>query len=119
MTMLGSDTPVFFIILPYSMLMIGLTVAIMPMNIWSVANLPDRILHHGNAVNSTFRQIAATLGVAIMVTVMSLAASLTSRNGDDRADLTGIRVAFWVSVAIGLTNLVIVIVNVKNKKDAN
>jgi MFS family permease len=118
MAMLGSATPVFFIILPYSMLMIGLTVAFMPMNVWSVANLPNEILHHGNAVSSTFRQIAATLGVAIMVSVMSFATAIAARNGDEQAALTGIRVAFWVAVAIGLTNFTIVIVGVKSKKAA-
>jgi EmrB/QacA subfamily drug resistance transporter len=117
MTMLGSDTPVFLIILPYSMLMIGLTVAIMPMNIWSVAKLPKDILHHGNAVNSTFRQIAATLGVAIMVSVMSFAAALAAQGGDAQAELTGIRIAFWVAVAFGVMNFVIVIFNVKRRPD--
>lgn len=116
MAMLGSATPLFLIILPYSTLMVGLTVAFMPMNVYAVETLPNTILHHGNAVNSTLRQVAATLGVAIMVSVMSLATNIAARNGDGQAGLTGIRIAFWFALAIGLINFVIVIVNVKSKK---
>jgi predicted MFS family arabinose efflux permease len=56
------------------------------------------------------------LGVAIMVSVMSFAAALAAQGGDAQAELTGIRIAFWVAVVFGVTNFLIVIFNVKRRE---
>ena len=90
-----------------------------PINIWSISNLPDDILHHGNAVSSAMRQVASTFGVALMVSTMSLATNLFAVDNPAKSQLIGIHAAFYLSIAIAVISLVLVIVKVKDHKKTN
>ena len=97
----------------------GLMLANTPINIWSISNLPDEILHHGNAVSSAMRQVASTFGVTLMVSVMSLATNLYAVDNSAKSQLIGIHAAFYLSIAIAVIGLVLVIVRVKDRKKTN
>ncbi|NEG69747.1 MDR family MFS transporter [Bifidobacterium choloepi] len=50
----------------------GLIFATTPLNTWCLGFLPDELIPHGNAVSNTMRQVAAAVGTAVLVSVMSM-----------------------------------------------
>lgn len=116
MAMWGFETPITLMIIVYCARSFGLMLANTPINIWSISNLPDEILHHGNAVSSAMRQVASTFGVALMVSTMSLATNLFADDNPTKSQLIGIHAAFYLSIAIAVVSLVLVIVKVKDRK---
>lgn len=116
MAMWGFETPITLMIIVYCARSFGLMLANTPINIWSISNLPDEILHHGNAVSSAMRQVASTFGVALMVSTMSLATNLFAGDNPAKSQLTGIHASFYLSIAIAVVSLVLVIVKVKDRR---
>jgi CBS domain-containing protein len=114
MAMFEFDTPLSFMTVSYGALIIGLMLANTPINAWSISSLHDDILHHGNAVSSTLRQVSASLTIAIMVSVMSYVSGLYSPDlGEPAAQMMGVRTTYVLSAAIGIAALIIVIIKVK------
>jgi EmrB/QacA subfamily drug resistance transporter len=113
MALFDLRTTVSFMIASFAIRSVGLMLANTPMTIWSIGALPDDILHHGNALSSTLRQIASTLSTAIMVSAMSLVSALCADWGALQSQLMGIRATYWLSVAIGLAALVMTVVVVR------
>lgn len=116
MAMWGLKTSVILMIIVYCARSFGLMLANTPINIWSISSLPDEILHHGNAVSSAMRQIASTFGVALMVSAMSLTTNLFTSDNSAKSQLIGIHVTFYLSIAIAVISLVLVIVKVKDRR---
>lgn len=116
MAMWGFKTSVMLMIIVYCARSFGLMLANTPINIWSINSLPDEILHHGNAVSSAMRQIASTFGVALMVSAMSLTTNLFTSDNSAKSQLIGIHVTFYLSIAIAVISLVLVIVKVKDRR---
>jgi EmrB/QacA subfamily drug resistance transporter len=112
----GMETSITFMIVVYCVRSIGLMFGNTPLNIWAIAKLPDNLLNHGNAVQSTLRQVGSSLGVAIMVAVMTLVTSLSSDLGVKEAQLRGIVAAYWLAVGIAAISLSLVVINVKDSK---
>lgn len=119
MAMWGFETTIAFMIIVYCARSFGLMLANTPINIWSISNLSDEILHHGNAVSSAMRQVASTFGVALMVSAMSLVTNLSAAGNPAKSELMGIHAAFYLSIAIAVISLVLVIVNVKDRRKVN
>ncbi len=116
MALWGFETPIALMIVVYCARSFGLMLANTPINIWSISNLPDKILHHGNAVSSAMRQVASTFGVALMVSAMSLATNLFASDNSVKSQLIGIHAAFYLSIAIAVIGLVLVIIKVKDRE---
>jgi CBS domain-containing protein len=114
MAMFDFRTPLSFMTVSYGALIIGLMLANTPINAWSISSLHDDILHHGNAVSSTLRQVSASLMIAIMVSVMSYVSEIYSPDMDGpAAQMMGVRATYLISAAIGIAALIIVIIKVK------
>jgi CBS domain-containing protein len=118
MATFGFETPVAFMVATYAMIAAGLMFTNPPVSLWALNNLSNDILHHGNAVQSTLRQVGSTLGVAIMVAAMSLVTALNAGQSEGQAQLTGITAAYWLSAGIALICLVIVVVKVRDRKNS-
>jgi len=116
MVLFDFHTSVAFMIVSYAVRSVGLMLANTPINTWSISTLPDEVLHHGNAVSSTLRQVAATLCTAIMVSAMSLVSTFSTSQGELQSQMAGIRITYYLSVAIGLVALFMVILKVKDGK---
>jgi EmrB/QacA subfamily drug resistance transporter len=116
MAFFGMETSITFMIVVYCVRSIGLMFGNTPINIWSIAKLPDSLLNHGNAVQSTLRQVGSSLGVAITVAAMTLVTSLSSGRGEKAAQLYGINVAYWLAVGIAAISLILVIIQIKDNE---
>lgn len=53
--------------------MVGTAMVMMPVTTAALNQLPMRLVPHGTAVNNTLRQVAGSVGTALLVTVMAMA----------------------------------------------
>ncbi|HDJ2811899.1 TPA: DHA2 family efflux MFS transporter permease subunit [Staphylococcus aureus] len=71
LTKLNMDTPYMTIMGIYVLRSFGMAFIMMPMVTATINALPGRLASHGNAFLNTMRQLAGSIGTAILVTVMT------------------------------------------------
>ncbi len=71
LTKLNMDTPYFSIMGIYVLRSFGMAFIMMPIMTAGLNALPGRLISHGNAFVNTMRQLAGSIGTAILVTVMT------------------------------------------------
>ncbi len=71
LTKLNMDTPYMTIMGIYVLRSFGMAFIMMPMVTAAINALPERLASHGNAFLNTMRQLAGSIGTAILVTVMT------------------------------------------------
>ena len=102
---LSVDTSFWYIAIVNAVRMLGTAMVIMPVTTAALNQLPQRLIPHGSAVNNTMRQIAASVGTAVLVTVMTMAALDPETHGVAGA-IHGVDVAFVVSAAIAAVGMI-------------
>jgi DHA2 family lincomycin resistance protein-like MFS transporter len=104
MTMLGKDTPFWWVLIAHVSLSIGLALLFTPLFTAGLAALKPEMYSHGSAVVGTVQQLAGAAGIALFVTVMT--AGTTSRMADGANVVTatagGIHTAFLFGAVISL-----------------
>lgn len=86
-TDLTADTTYLFLMIRTVFLRIGLSFITMPLNTAGLNALPPKLITHGTAVNNTVRQIAGSIGTAIVITVFST--QTTGYAADMAKEMTG------------------------------
>ncbi|TDM03602.1 DHA2 family efflux MFS transporter permease subunit [Macrococcus carouselicus] len=71
LTKLNMDTPYSQILGIYVLRSFGMSFIMMPIMTAGMNSLPGRLIPHGNAFSNTIRQLAGSIGTAILVTVMT------------------------------------------------
>ena len=102
----------------YAIRMVSLALVNMPITTWGLNSLENRLVSHGAAVNNTLRQVAGSLGTAIVVSVSTIVASKASQGGgmdEAAATMLGINVAFGVCGALCATATVLAIALVRRR----
>ena len=113
---LNSETDLIFMTAVYTVRMFSLTLVNMPITTWAMNALDDELINHGTSVNNTFRQMAGSLGTAILISVYTLsAAALAPFQGGLQANITGVNAAFAVGGVLCLIGLFMTIAFVKDK----
>lgn len=87
--------------------MFGISMVMMPVTTAGLNQLPQRLIPHGTAMNNTMRQVAGSIGTAILVTVMTNNALNPNQYGLEGL-IHGVNVSFVVAgvisaVGIGLS----------------
>lgn len=85
--------------------MFGTAMVIMPVTTAALNQLPQHLIPHGTALNNTLRQIAASVGTAVLVTVMTSAALDPATHGA-QGPIHGVNVAFIVAGGFSLLGLI-------------
>jgi MFS family permease len=68
---LTSDTPKLYVVVLYAIRMFGIAMVMMPVTTSGMNALPMNLISHGTAVNNTVRQIASSMGTAVLISVLS------------------------------------------------
>lgn len=91
---------------------VGLVIVTMPIQTEAFSALPLHLIADGSAMFTTIRQLAASFGTAVLVTIMSLVSTNVAHGGTLTAShqLVGIQVTYFVAtvlvlIAAGLTRL--------------
>jgi MFS family permease len=126
------STPSIIITLMYTVRMIGVAMVLMPMTTAAMDALPKEKSADGTAVNNTARQLASSVGVALLTSVTQdvinnhkPAASLKATDPIAYADkvinasMDGFQLAFTVGLAFAVIGLVVVFfLKNKNQQEA-
>ncbi|RZT21452.1 DHA2 family efflux MFS transporter permease subunit [Fictibacillus sp. BK138] len=113
---LGPSTSFTFITVMYSIRMLGLGMVMMPVATAGLNRLPKRLIPHGAAMDNTMKMIAASVGTAILVTVMTTVAGNAADNPEiSYPDMHGANMAFMVVAVLSLIGLIISFF-IKNEK---
>lgn len=68
---LQADTSIWYIMIFYAIRFMGIAMVMMPITTAGMNALPEKLINHGTAVNNTIRQIAGSIGTAILITVLT------------------------------------------------
>lgn len=105
---LGTATTMLFIMIMYAIRMFGFSMVMMPVTTAGLNQLPPKLIPHGTAMNNTMRQIAASIGTAILVTTMTTVAQKTAQSpAIENPEIHGVNVAFFVITAISIVGIVL------------
>lgn len=98
---LKADTSFLYLAAVNTVRMFGVAMVMMPVTTAALNQLPQRLIPHGSALNNTLRQIAASVGTAVLVTIMVSATRDPEVYGVDGL-VHGANVAFLVAGIIGV-----------------
>ncbi|SDK28789.1 MDR family MFS transporter [Sediminibacillus albus] len=104
-TNLTTETSLLFLTIVFGIRMFGMSMVMMPVTTAGLNQLPLKLIPHGTAMNNTMRQVAASIGTAILVTVMTSAALDTSEAASAADRIHGVNVAFWVATGLSFVGL--------------
>jgi EmrB/QacA subfamily drug resistance transporter len=84
----------------FSVRLIGVAMALMPLTTWGLNSLKSEYLSHGTAIGNTLRQVSGAIGSAIIISVMTNTTQKASAYflvNAQSAQIFGINRAFFVS----------------------
>lgn len=116
MATMDENTSIFYLAFVYTVRMIGLSLVNMPINTWGINALENRVIAHGTAIANTFRQVAGSLGTAVLITVMSIVVASSIDPASVPAQIHGINMAYLGAAAMMLIALVLTFIFVKDEK---
>ena len=100
----------------YTVRLFSLSLVNMPISTWGMNALPDKLMNHGTSVQNTFRQVAGSLGTAVIVSASTVATNMVSGSTDAMtAGVFGIHAAFAVATALCVLGFVLTVALVRNK----
>ncbi|MFC4735017.1 MDR family MFS transporter [Bacillus daqingensis] len=99
-----------FIALLFAIRMFGFSMVMMPITTAGLNELPRKLIPHGAAMNNTMRQIAASVGTALLVTIMTTTAmQLETGTADRTPDIIGMNVAMGFLTALTFSGLILIL----------
>ncbi|MCI8468383.1 MAG: DHA2 family efflux MFS transporter permease subunit [Eggerthellaceae bacterium] len=114
--MLTLNTPIWFLAVLYTVRMFSMALVNMPITTWGMNALDNKVMNHGTSVNNTLRQVAGSLGTAVIISVSSLVTNTAQQSmAWADAQLLGINVAFAVCAGLCLIGAVLAILLVKDR----
>ncbi len=115
LTRLSEATPLFYVGFAYCFRMLGLSLVNMPINTWGLNALDNSLMSHGTAIGNTFRNVAGSLGTAVLVTIMSLTIAFAADPASNIAQISGINNAYLGGTIMMVVALVLTVIFVKEK----
>ncbi len=115
---LGPDTSVIYLTVMYSVRMIGIAFALMPITTWGVNSLPANDIASGSAIGSTLRQIGGSIGSAVFMSIMSTTvASNIKTMSPVLANIKGSDISFFASAVLIFIGLAVAVIFIKDNKN--
>jgi DHA2 family lincomycin resistance protein-like MFS transporter len=104
MTLLGAESEIWFVLVTYTTLTLGLALLFTPLFTAGLGDIPRKLYSHGSAVVGTIQQLAGAAGVALFITVMSAvtAGGIATGATEVAATAAGIHTAFLYGAVISL-----------------
>ena len=116
MVLMDENTSLYYLAAVYTIRTIGLSLVNMPLNTWGLNSLSNRVMAHGTAIGNTFRQVAGSLGCAILITVMSIVVANCADPATNASQIHGINVAYMGATLMMTTAFVLTILFVKEER---
>ena len=112
LTQVGAATPYALVLAAHVLLMVGLAAVFTPVFTLGLGSVPSRLYSHASSMLGTLQQVAAAIGTALVVTVMTARAGALAEQGAGEAEalLGGMRSAFVVGAVLFLVVVVLAFV---------
>src|SRR5699024_11322723 len=105
---LGTATTMTFMMVLYMVRMFGFSMVMMPVTTAGLNQLPKKLIPHGTAMNNTMRQVAASVGTAILVTIMTTTAKNVEQSSSvPHPDIHGVNIAFMVTTVLSCIGIIL------------
>ena len=114
MVLMDENTSLYYLAFVYTVRTIGLSMVNMPLNTWGLNSLDNRVMAHGTAIGNTFRQVAGSLGTAILITVMSIVVANSADPTAIQSQIHGVNMAYFGAAIMMFTAFILTILFVKN-----
>lgn len=100
----GEETPVGLVLVAHVGLMLGLALVFTPVFTLGLGSLPAHLYSHGSSLLGTTQQVAAAVGTAVSITVLSTRAASLGGTGVDEvaAQVGGLQWAFGLGALVSL-----------------
>ena len=113
---LNLQSNIWYICAVYTVRMFAMSLVNMPITTWGMNALDNKVMNHGTSVNNTLRQVAGSLGTAIIISASTMTQSATVPTlGEAQGTMLGINVAFLVCALLCVAGLVLTIMFVKDR----
>ncbi len=114
---LSTETGIITLTVLYTVRLLSLSLVNMPITTWGMNALDNELVNHGTSVNNTFRQVAGSLGTAIIVSASTIATNMSASAGAgaQQASIFGIDVSFGLAGVLCLIGFVMVVALVKDR----
>lgn len=113
---MGPGTGLVTLTVIYTVRLFSLSLVNMPISTWGMNALPDKLVNHGTSVQNTFRQVAGSLGTAIIVSTSTAVQNAVAGSTDaTTAGVFGIHMAFVVATALCVIGFVLTVALMRNK----
>jgi DHA2 family lincomycin resistance protein-like MFS transporter len=108
MTLLGTKTPVAYILTGHVIMSIGFACLFTPLYTTSLSSVPPMLYSHGSATLSSIQQVAGASGVALLIALFSSHSARLAAQGVAPLEAlnSGIRAAFLTAASLSLVALV-------------
>lgn len=110
------ETSIAYLTVLYAVRMFSMSLVNMPITTWGMNALNPRVMNHGTSVNNTLRQVAGSLGTAIVISVSTMVEGWSIPSaGEVQGMMYGINAAFFVCALLMLIGLVLTVMYVGRK----
>ncbi|MGM8213124.1 DHA2 family efflux MFS transporter permease subunit [Virgibacillus sp. W0430] len=107
-TNLTATTTLTYLTVVFAVRMFGISMVMMPATTAGLNQLPEHLIPHGTAMNNTMRQVAASIGTAVLITIMTASTvDIGTFAEDPEFVIRGVNISFYVSSAIAFIALVL------------
>ncbi len=113
---LGMDTDFVFIMLAYTVLMVGLQFTMTPLNTWGVNSLDNAVIQHAQGLSNTLNQVAASVGTALLVSISALSVQVAPEAPALDQAYLGYHMAYIATAALMCVAVLIIIFFVNDRK---
>ncbi|WP_059104430.1 MDR family MFS transporter [Shouchella shacheensis] len=109
-----TTTSLVFLAVMFAIRMFGFSMVMMPVNTAGLNTMPPKLIPHAAAVTNTTRQMAASIGTALLVSAMTTTAQVTNSNPRiTHPDILGAIVSFGL---IGLLTVIALLLSLRLKQ---
>ncbi|GIO33501.1 MULTISPECIES: DHA2 family efflux MFS transporter permease subunit [Paenibacillus] len=116
-----ASTPYIYMMVIYAIRMFGISLMMMPVMTAGLNQLPDHLIPHGTAMSNTLTQLAASVGAALLVTVMTNTTTAAVQQQLPNPMIHGVSVAFTFSTVLAFFALALSFfikpMNISQKED--
>lgn len=113
---IGYDTRMGFVSIIFLLKMFGISLLMTPLMTSGINSLPQHLIPHGTAMQNTIRMVGASIGTALIVSIMSFTKNTSTAPNESMAMLEGIHAAFIVTAIVALIGLILSFSLQKNQK---
>ncbi len=115
---LDDKTSITYLTLVFAIRMLGVSMVMMPVATAGLNQLPKRLIAHGAAMDNTLRMVFASVGTAIMVSIMTTAQQKAQTSGEAFPGIVGANTAFLVLSFVTLAGFIVSLF-IKNSKPSD